>query len=121
MKRMGLLSIAFATVVAVGCNGNNHKDIAATGDPSAVGTAGEADRNKVSSGDKDFVRDLTIANMAEVELGKMANERSTNAEVKKFGQMMVDDHTPAGNKLKAIATDAAGQVRAASVPLASPR
>jgi putative membrane protein len=107
MKRMGFLSLVFATVVAVGCNGNNHKDIAAArpaGDPSAVGTAGEADRNKVSSGDKDFVRDLTIANMAEVELGKMANERSTNAEVKKFGQMMVDDHTAAGDKLKAVAS-----------------
>ena len=34
----------------------------------------------------------------------MAIERRTNAEVKKFGQMMVDDHTAAGNKLTAIAT-----------------
>ena len=42
--------------------------------------------------------------MAEVELGKMAAERSTNAEVKKFGQMMVDDHTAAGDKLKAVAS-----------------
>ena len=101
MKRMGFLSIALATVVAVGCDATNRRD---AGDPAAVGTAGEADRNKVSSGDKDFVNELGIAGMAEVELGKMAAERSTNAEVKKFGQMMVDDHTAAGDKLKTVAS-----------------
>jgi putative membrane protein len=46
---------------------------------------------------------MAIANMAEIELGKMAVERSTNAGVKKFGQMMVDDHTMALDKLKQIA------------------
>jgi putative membrane protein len=105
MKRIGFLSIALAAVVTVGCDSNRRANTTNTaGDPAAVGTAGEADRNKVSSGDKDFVNDLTIANMAEVELGKMAIERSTNAEVKKFGQMMVDDHTAAGDKLKAVAS-----------------
>jgi putative membrane protein len=104
MKRIGFLSIALAAVVAVGCESNRRANTTNTGDPAAVGTAGEADRSKVSSGDKDFVNDLTIANMAEVELGKMATERSTNAEVKKFGQMMVDDHTAAGDKLKAVAS-----------------
>jgi putative membrane protein len=104
MKRMGFLSIALAGVVAVGCDANNRRDVTTTGDPAAVGTAGEADRNKVSNGDKDFVNDLVIAGMTEVELGKMAAERSTDAEVKKFGQMMVDDHTAAGDKLKAVAS-----------------
>jgi len=104
MKRMGFLAIALATVVAVGCD-RSHNDVAKTttaSDPAAVGTAGA--RDKVSSGDKDFVNDLSIAGMAEVELGRMATERAANPEVKKFGQMMVDDHTAAGNKLTAIAT-----------------
>ena len=103
MKRMGFLAIALATVVAVGCD-RSHNDVARTttaSDPAAVGTSGAA---KVSSGDKDFVNDLSIAGMAEVELGRMATERAANPEVKKFGQMMVDDHTAAGNKLTAIAT-----------------
>jgi putative membrane protein len=106
MKRMGFLSIALATVVAVGCDGNNRKEIAAThttADPAAVGTSGEAGRNKITDADKDFVNAMTTAGMAEVELGKMATERGTNAEVKKFGQMMVDDHTAAGDKLKRLA------------------
>ncbi len=103
MKRMGFLAIALTTVVAVGCD-RSHNDVAKTttaGDPAAVGTSGAA---KVSSADKDFVSDLSVAGMAEVELGRMATERAANPEVKKFGQMMVDDHTAAGNKLTAIAT-----------------
>lgn len=105
MKRIGFLSIALATIVAVGCDRSH--DVAKTttaSDPAAVGTAGEAARDKVSSADKDFVNDLAIAGMAEVELGRMATERAASPEVKKFGQMMVDDHTAAGNKLKAIAS-----------------
>jgi putative membrane protein len=105
MKRIGFLAIAFAAVVAVGCDNTRSATTTKTaGDPAAVGTAGESDRNKVSNSDKDFVNDLTVAGMAEVELGKMAVEHSTNAEVKKFGQMMVDDHTAAGNKLNAVAS-----------------
>ena len=42
--------------------------------------------------------------MAEVQLGKLASERAANAEVKAFGQMMVKDHTAAGNELKQIAS-----------------
>jgi predicted outer membrane protein len=61
--------------------------------------------NPLALRDRDFVNDLTIANMTEIELGRMAAERAANAEVKRFGQMMVDDHTAAGNKLKPIATE----------------
>ena len=42
--------------------------------------------------------------MAEIELGRLAAERGTSAQVKKFGQMMVDDHTKAGDKLMTIAS-----------------
>ena len=105
MRRFGLLPLALAAVVAVGCNGNRRDSTATTtSDPAAVGTAGEADRAKPGMGDKDFVNDLAIAGMAEVELGRMATEKGANPEVKKFGQTMVDDHTAAGDKLKAIAT-----------------
>ena len=105
MRRIGFLPLVLAAVVAVGCD-RSHRDTATatTSDPAAVGTAGEADRAKVSSADKDFVNDLAIAGTAEVELGRMAAERGANPEVKKFGNMMVADHTAAGDKLKTIAT-----------------
>jgi putative membrane protein len=106
MQRYGLLPLALAALVAVGCNSSRRDTTATTTatDTAAVGTAGEADRNKASTGDKDFVNDLAIAGMAEVELGRLASERGGNPEVKKFGKTMVDDHTAAGDKLKTIAT-----------------
>jgi putative membrane protein len=53
---------------------------------------------------KAFVNDLTIAGLAEVQLGKLAAERAMSPDVKAFGQMMVKDHTQAANELKPIAT-----------------
>jgi predicted outer membrane protein len=99
MKRMAILAVAAVTTFGIGCNTDRRAN---TADNPAVGTSGRAD---VSRADRDFVNDLTITNMAEIELGRMAAERAANAEVKRFGQMMVDDHTAAGNKLKPIATE----------------
>src|SRR4029453_3801856 len=42
--------------------------------------------------------------LAEVQLGKMASEKGSNADVKSFGQMMVKDHTQANNDLKKVAS-----------------
>jgi predicted outer membrane protein len=99
MKRIAILAVAAVTTFGIGCNTDRRAN---TADNPAVGTAGRAD---VSRGDRDFVSDLTIASMAEIELGRMASERAANPDVKQFGQMMVDDHTAAGNKLKPIATE----------------
>ena len=41
--------------------------------------------------------------MAEVELGRLAVEKASNDDVKKFGQRMVDDHSKANEELKEIA------------------
>src|SRR5207249_4172462 len=105
-KRNGFVAIALAAAVTIGCNSNARKDVNTSnrsGSGSApVGTAGID--SKVSNGDKDFVHDVAIANTAEIEFGKIAAERGTNAEVKKFGQMMVDDHTKAGGGLNAVAS-----------------
>ena len=51
-----------------------------------------------------FVKDMVIAGMAEVQLGKLAAERAANAEVKAFGQMMVKDHSKANDELKRAAS-----------------
>jgi len=58
-----------------------------------------------SSGSEDieFVLDAAKGGMAEVELGKLAAERAQNAEVKKFAERMVNDHSKAGDELKSIA------------------
>jgi putative membrane protein len=95
MKRIALLPVVFAAVLSFACNPGNRN----ASDESAVGTTGAA----VSAGDRAFVDDLMIANMAEVELGRMAMERGASPEVKQFGDMMVKDHSKAGEELKQVA------------------
>jgi len=51
----------------------------------------------------DFVEDASAKGVAEVEAGKLAQEKGTAADVKAFGAMMVKDHTAANEKLRAIA------------------
>jgi putative membrane protein len=102
MRSIGFLTIVLAAGVVIGCDRNNHAN-ATSGAGSAVGTAGASERSKVTRSDKSFVHDMAIANMAEVELAKLVPERSTDTEVKKFAQLMIDDHTKSLNSLKAIA------------------
>ena len=103
MKRMCFLSLALAAALTIGCRGDDRS--ARTTKPEAgapVGTSGAAD---VSRGDQNFVKDAAIAGMAEIELGRMAEQKGMDSNVKKFGQMMVTDHTKAGDALKSIATE----------------
>ena len=103
MKRLGVLSIALLTVVTMACN-KNATDKRASNDVNqpAIGTSG-VDSNAVSAGDRNFVQDIWADGDAEVQLGKLAAERGASADVKRFGEMMVQDHTKAGEQLKQIA------------------
>jgi putative membrane protein len=55
-------------------------------------------------GAADFMTKAAQGGIAEVELGRMAMDKAQNAEVKRYAQTMVQDHTAANNELKAIAT-----------------
>jgi putative membrane protein len=100
MKRTGLLSLVFVAAMSVGCHRGTTANETANGTPGAAGTSG----NGVSSGDVNFVRDVTDLNNTEIDLSRLAAERSTNGEVKKFAQMTITDHTAAGDKLSSIAS-----------------
>jgi putative membrane protein len=53
----------------------------------------------------DFVTKAATSDMFEIEAAKIALERSQNAEVKAFAQMMIDQHTKATSDLKAAITE----------------
>lgn len=53
--------------------------------------------------DADFMVKAASGGMMEVELGRMALQKATDPNVKKFAQKMVDDHTKANEELKALA------------------
>lgn len=50
-----------------------------------------------------FVTNAAIGGMYEVEAGRIAAQRSTNPRIKALGEMMVTDHSKAGDELKAVA------------------
>jgi len=54
--------------------------------------------------DKKFVKEAALGGMSEVELGKLAVQKSSNDQVKQFAQKMVDDHTKANDQLKQVAS-----------------
>jgi putative membrane protein len=56
-----------------------------------------------ANADHQFVVNAAKGGMAEVELGKMAAQKGTSAEVKRFGQQMADDHGKASEELKTLA------------------
>lgn len=57
----------------------------------------------VSKSDKRFIRKAAQGGLAEVELGKLAQQRGSSQEVRDFGQRMVTDHSQANDKLMTIA------------------
>jgi putative membrane protein len=99
MKRICFTSLALAALLAAGCN--------KTARSSTDGTVGTAGRTDVSSSDKNFVRDVSRGNAAEIDLSRLAAERSSSPDVKEFANKMVDDHTAAGTKLSSVASQSA--------------
>jgi putative membrane protein len=53
--------------------------------------------------DAAFYKKAAEGGIAEVQLGKLAQDKSPTAGVKEFGAMMVTDHSAANDKLKAVA------------------
>ncbi|WP_299826216.1 DUF4142 domain-containing protein [uncultured Pontibacter sp.] len=51
----------------------------------------------------DFMTRAASSGMLEVEAGKLAQQKAQNAEVKKYGEMMVTEHTAANKELMALA------------------
>jgi putative membrane protein len=95
MKSKGLLALVCAVAVTAACNNNR----TANREAGTAGTAGAG----VSNSDKNFVSDQLSDGMAEIELAKVARDHAASQDVKQFAQMMIDDHTKAGDQLKQIA------------------
>lgn len=57
----------------------------------------------LSGKDAKFIHAAAAGGQMEVALGKLAAEKATSDDVKKFGQRMVDDHSKANDKLMQLA------------------
>ncbi len=70
---------------------------------SALATQARAD---VPPTDKTFASKAAAGGLAEVDLGRLAEQNAGSANVKAFAQRMVTDHTQANQELMAIANKA---------------
>ena len=76
---------------------------AASATSTTSSTAASTGTGTVAATDKDLMRKLAFANTSEIATANLALKKSSNASVKAFAQHMIDDHTKAGEELKALA------------------
>ena len=81
-----------------------NSDVKASPAPANKGGAAKPG-SKLSSADKTFMMNAAKGGMMEVEMGKMAAQSGQSADVKKFGNRMVTDHSKANNELMALAKE----------------
>jgi len=103
-----LLSVGLLTALGAACaNEPSNNKGTANSEPLVKTEPAKPTSDKgdmvVTGGDLAFMNDAAPGGMAEVELGKLAASKAQNAEVKTFAQKMVDDHSKAGEELKALA------------------
>lgn len=73
----------------------------------------------VTSADSSFMKDAAADGIAEVQMGRMALDKSADAGVTALAQRVVDDHTKANEQLKGLA--ASKQVSLPAIPKAGAR
>ena len=67
--------------------------------------------------DPSFMLTAASSNMLEIQLGQLAAQRANHADVKKFGQMMVDHHGKATQDWQAVARPLSIAMPAALMPV----
>lgn len=106
MRRITIAVAALASLVLIGCsdtmNTNNSNtammNTNQTANPSPVRDAA------LTSSDRSFLTEAAAGGMAEVALGRLASQKAQNADVRRFGERMVTDHSKANSDLKELAT-----------------
>lgn len=87
-----------------GTAGSNSQSSAMSGS-SGTGSSGasKGGNSSVAKADQKLMRNLAEANLAEIETGKLALQKSQNDQVKAFAQKMIDDHTQSQKELEQLA------------------
>lgn len=101
-SREGVLS-AIALGLALAFNAGAQTGTASTA-PASTKAAQAAGKSTLASADRSFAEKAAMGGMAEVELGNLAQQKASSADVKQFASRMVQDHGKANDELKQIAT-----------------
>ena len=104
--------LSAATIIACQNSKDKHWDSKSTADTlntmkDSVANPGKSITKglvmKANRVDAKFAVDVADDGMAEVELGKLAQQKATTPQIKEFGAMMVSDHSAANDKMNDIA------------------
>jgi putative membrane protein len=75
-----------------------------TSTATATNTAPMTAAASLSAEDQEFVMKAGMGGIAEVQMGNLAQQKASSADVKAFGQRMVSDHSKANQELSQLAT-----------------
>jgi len=104
IKRLMAVSVAAAMFAAAGAQAQTGESSQAGQQSGSSATSASASGSaKLTAADRKAIMDMGMSNMAEVEMGKLAQSKSQNAEVKAFAQKMVDDHGKALTEVQTLA------------------
>lgn len=116
MKKVMSLLFAGSLISLVACNsGSSTQDsvdsaknvndsmISNKTDSGSSNSMVTTSHDTLTKSDANWVVDVANAGMTEVELSKVAQDKATSDRLKNFANMMVTDHTKAGDQLKQIA------------------
>lgn len=101
-----LLSISILLAIGAACSNEPGSNGTASSEPivktDPANPASDKGDAVITGGDLAFVIDAAPSGMGEIELGKLAASKAQSAEVKAFGQKMVEDHSKAIEDVKML-------------------
>lgn len=68
-----------------------------------AGAMGDSALAQMSKPDQSFIEEAATGGIAEVELGRLAQQQASSDAVKQFGARMAEDHAKANDELKQVA------------------
>jgi putative membrane protein len=89
-------AVAAAVFGLAACSTDRFPD---TRSPSALGAGPAATAQRLAAVDLSFAGTAAANDMYEVEAGRLAVAKAANAQVRSYGQMLVDHHTMSSNEL----------------------
>ena len=97
------LAMAAIPLSVLGCQDQGRADTMPNSTPNDKMTQPSAAKLDDATKTTILLRQLHAANQEEIDLGKIADDKAQNAEVKRFANEMVTDHTTADQKLVDVA------------------
>jgi putative membrane protein len=110
-QKMAMALLAFAAIFTIlsGTSFAQNSNSSSNGNSNSTSNSnsnmsGQGGSMALSSSDRKFMMEAAAGGMAEVEMARLAVDKASSDDVKKYAQQMIDDHTAANTELMQIAS-----------------